>query len=87
MLFGDFAESQSRGFNEAINKEESKEDYGYLSDSDLKDDEEERVPSTAGLQLSNLSGVRVESQFAPEVYKEEVEKGKVVKIPDVAFVM
>ena len=87
MLFGDFAESQSRGFNEAIDEGESTEDFGYLSGSDLEDDEDEKVPSIAGsgLQVSNVFGSGAENKISPEDYKEGVEKGKVVKIPDVAF--
>ena len=85
MLFGDFAESQSKDFKEAIDKGETTEDYGYSSDSDLEDDEDEKVPSTAGsgLQQSNSFGA---SNVTAENYKERVEKGKVVKIPDIAFV-
>ena len=88
MLFGNFAESQSKDFGEPINEEEFTEDYGYSSDSDLEDDEDGKVLSTAGSRLSPLkpAEVMVENKTAPEDYKEEVEKGKVVKIPDVAVV-
>ena len=37
-LFGNFAESRSKGFEEAIYENEYAEDYGYLSDSDLEDE-------------------------------------------------
>ncbi|KAF9790973.1 hypothetical protein BJ322DRAFT_1039080 [Thelephora terrestris] len=42
LLFGNFAESQSKDFKEAIDEVEFGEDYGYLSDSDLEDDEDEK---------------------------------------------
>ena len=88
MLFGDFAESQSKDFGEPINEEEFTEDYGYLSDSDLEDDEDGKVLSTAGSGLFPLkpAEVMVENKTAPEDYTEDIEKGKVIKIPDVAFV-
>jgi hypothetical protein len=42
VLFGNFSESQSKDFKEAVNEEESADDYGYLSDSDLEEDEDEK---------------------------------------------
>ena len=45
VLFGNFAEAQSKDFNkEAIDEGESAEDYGYSSDSDLEDDDDMRAP-------------------------------------------
>jgi hypothetical protein len=75
VLFGDFAEAQSRDFKEAIDEDESTEDYGYLSDSDLGDDQDEKASSPNCTAEPPL-----------EVYEERVERGKVVKIPDVPFV-
>ena len=44
--FGNFAESRSKDFDrEVVNDEEPTEDYGYLSDSDLEDDEDEKAAS------------------------------------------
>lgn len=78
MLFGDFAESQWKVFKDsAVDEAESAEDYGYLSDSDLGDDEDERVSS---LEVSG------ESKSTREHRDERIEKGKIVKIPDMAFV-
>jgi len=80
VLFGNFAESQLKDFTkEAIDEvDESAEDYGYLSDSDLEDDEDEKVASVA---------IPGEDKKIPcEQHEERVEKGKVVKIPDVAYV-
>ena len=79
MLFGNFAESQPKDFDkEAVSEQEYAEDYGYLSDSDLGDDEDTkdapvRVP---------IKG----QKFLCENHDEHVEKGKIVKIPDMAFV-
>ena len=85
MLFGNFAESQSKDFNEAIDEDESTEDYGYLSDSDLEDNEDEKAPLFDATSKSTVhfSG---EDKILCGVHEECVEKGKVVKIPDMAFV-
>src|ERR1700729_2929701 len=46
VLFGDFAESQSKDFDEeTVDEEGSAEDYEYLSDSDLEDFEDEKGSS------------------------------------------
>ena len=41
MLFGDFAEARVTDWEEVVDEEERGEDFGYLSDSDLEDDEDE----------------------------------------------
>ena len=93
VLFGNFAESQSKDFSkDTIDDEESTEDYGYLSDSDLEDDEDENIASfkrtgRAKVHPSDPFGVVGEDKrIFLEEHKEYVEKGKVVKIPDMAFV-
>ena len=92
MLFGDFAEAQPIEFNEAIDEEETAEDYGYSSDSDLEDDEEESATSFELLSESNVlrsdptSVAPVVRKIVSEEQEERTGKGKVVKIPDVAFV-
>ena len=86
MLFGDFAESQSKDFKEAVNEEESTVDYGYSSDSDLEDDEDVIVAAESRIRLPDPIGALVEDEVAPEDHKEGIKRGKVVKIPDVAFV-
>jgi len=93
VLFGDFAESQSKDFNEEeLDGEEYAEDYGYLSDSDLEDDEDEKVAplkrtSKPRVHQFDFFGVTYEEKrLLCEEYEEPVEKGKVVKIPDMAFV-
>ena len=84
MLFGDFAESQLKDLKEVVDEEGSTEDYGYLSDSDLEDDEDERVSSLEALPFNTLE-VSGEGD-ACEHREERLERGKIVKIPDMAFV-
>lgn len=93
MLFGNFAESGLKTFDEEeIDEEDYAEDYGYSSDSDLEDDKDEKFSwfkyvsywmllpfALFGLLLedeSSLCGERV----------RRAERGKVVDIPDMAFV-
>jgi len=92
VLFGNFAESQSRDFSkEEIDEEESTEVYGYSSDSDLEDDEDEKI---ASFKNTNKSMVHTFDPFAIsgegksfcEEHEERVENGKLVKVPDIAFV-
>ena len=90
MLFGDFAESQSKDFRDPINEEEFAEHYEYSSDSDLEDDEDEKVTSLNNTIESNgnqLGPPRIpgSGNFC-EDHEEHTERGKVVKIPDIAFV-
>jgi len=92
VLFGNFAESQPKDFKEAIDGEESAEDYGYLSDSDLEDDEDENVASFKSASKAKVypfNSFRAPSEDRRtlcEEHEECVEKGKVVKIPDMALV-
>jgi hypothetical protein len=93
VLFGNFVESQSKDFSkDAIDDEETAEDYGYLSDSDLEDDEDEKVASfkhacKAKVHPFDPFGIPGEDRrILHEEHEEHVEKGKVVKIPDMAFV-
>jgi len=82
VLFGGFAEAQSKDFNEeTIDEEEFAEDYGYSSDSDLEDDEDRRVAPVVPVAVP-----RQETKTPCEEHKERIEKGKMVKIPDMAFV-
>ena len=79
MLFGDSAESQSKGFEDPIDDEECAEDYGYSSDSDLEEEDGER-------SASNHAGWLGVSPHACENHEEPFRTGKVVKISDIAFV-
>ena len=76
--------------------DEFAEDYGYSSDSDLEDAgdglripqsvvaEDATQPEVRGLTDSPV--IASEGKMACEDHEECVEQGKVVKIPDVAFV-
>ena len=91
MLFGDFAESQSKDLSDPIDEEEFAEDYGYLSDSDLEDYEDERPSSSKQETKSELHPFDPfvtpdNEKIGCEGHVERVGKGKVVKIPDIAFV-
>ena len=86
MLFGDFAESQSKDFQEPIDEGETAEDYGYLSDSDFEDDADE-TPSSEHTSKPETHPLAAPGEnIGCKNHEERVEKGKVVKIPDVAFV-
>jgi len=92
VLFGNFAESESKLFDEEEIDEEYAEDYGYSSDSDLDDDEDEKVSwfqyvGRLVVLLFALLGFLFEdgSNLCGEREKR-AERGKVVKIPDMAFV-
>ena len=87
------AEAQLEDFNkDVIDHEEFAEDYGYSSDSDLEDNEDEKV---ASFKQATKSKAHLFDPFAIpgederifcEEHGEHVDKGKVVKIPDMAFV-
>ena len=79
MLFGNFAESQSKDFNEEpLNEQEYAEDYGYSSDSDLEDGEDVKgVPVAVSTKSEEIHC---------DNHDDRVERGKIVKIPDMAFV-
>ena len=73
---------------ETIEDEECADDYGYLSDSDLEDGEDEKVLSSESTTKSkgrpfDLPG---KNKIVCEGHEERVNKGKAVKIPDMAFV-
>ena len=92
VLFGNFAEAQPRDFKEAIDGEETTEDYEYFSDSDLEDDEDEKNTSSKEKTrpMSHPFDPFVtpyeERRTPSEENEERIGEGKVVKIPDVAFV-
>ena len=87
VLLGNFAESRLKGFKDPIEEEEYTDDYGYLSDSDLEDDED-----TISLKHAAKPEVHPPDPFEIpggkiiyEEYEENARNGKVVKIPDMAF--
>jgi hypothetical protein len=85
VLFGNFAEAQPRGLKEAIRGEETTEDYGYLSDSDLEDDEDMKTRPVVR-PFDQFMTSRKERRSPSEENEEGIGEGKIVKIPDVAFV-
>ena len=96
VLFGNFAESQLKDFDQeaAIDEVGSAEDYGYLSDSDLEDDEDEKSPhssmvpqkSSRGFTLPTRWRFSTRTRKLSEEHGGHVDKGKVAKITDTAFV-
>ena len=89
-------ESQSRSLREAIDQQEFAEDYGYSSDSDIEDEEDEWKIQQCGVTsygigsevriLSGSPAISGEDKIAYEDHDECAKQGKVVKIPDVAYV-
>ena len=89
MLFGNFSESQPKDFKEAIDEEELAENYGYSSDSDLEEDEglsSSKDTPRPKAHPSDPPAIPRKDRTAYEERGEHVDKGKVVKIPDIAFV-
>ena len=97
VLFGTFAEADLKDFSEVTDDSESAEDYGYYSDSDLEEDDDHVVSSgeqpkkTAPLGgypldpfCSSLGDEKSTHTYGER--KEPPEKGKVIKIQDVAFI-
>ena len=85
-LFGNFAESRSKGFDEAIYENEYAEDYGYLSDSDLEDEKPPFARKQVKVSSAHPFPTLGEDKLVHEKIEGRVWKGKVVKIPDVVFV-
>jgi hypothetical protein len=77
-----------RDFEEPIDEGDSAEDYGYLSDSDIEDDGDENVSSNEQAARPNNRPFDLSDRDRTvcEGHDEPVEKGKVVKIPDMAFI-
>ena len=77
--------------DEAIDQAAAAEDYGYSSDSDLEDDEDEKVSSfkqggKGKRQQFDPFAIPGEEKVVYEECKERIEKERVIRIPDVAFV-
>ena len=82
VLFGAFAEAETRDFSE-IDGDEFAEDYGYSSDSDLEEDGDFESPDAAGIQPASS----LRQQEAPDgEYEENPQAGKVIRVQDVAFI-
>jgi hypothetical protein len=81
VLFGNFSEAELRDFDDDIGSNGSAaEDYGYHSDSDLEDDEDGNDKLNAGPSKQSHCSV------GESYHTELINKGKIVKIPDIAFV-
>ena len=95
VLFGTFAESESKDFSEPLDDVESAENYGYHPDSDLEEDED-YVCSKTTKQTTPARGHLFDPFcFLPPAdnsgppcgeHKENLETGKVIKIQDMAFI-
>lgn len=97
MLFGQFGEAEPKDFSEPLDDDESADDYGYYSDSDLEEDEDCVSLTKSPKQNSLPTGSNLPDPFhfslsedkpAPTCgeYEGRPEKGKVIKIQDMAFV-
>ena len=90
MLFGVFAEAESKDFSEPLDDTKCAAEYGYYSDSDLEDeDSATEAPKPArGHPFDTFCFLPTDSESTPArgEYKEHLEKGKVIKIQDMAFI-
>lgn len=81
MLFGPFAEAESRDFYE--NDDEFAEDFGYSSDSDLEEDWDFEASPIVGTEDTPFPRQR-EAPYGQ--YEENIQAGKVIRIQDIAFI-
>ena len=100
MLSEDFAGSESEDLKDPLDEAESADVYGYLSDSDLEDGRELPEVRSPSLESAEPTGVNLpppacrhlsinhenNEDIPCEFHQERVEKYKVVKISDIAFV-
>ncbi|KAF9778364.1 hypothetical protein BJ322DRAFT_495081 [Thelephora terrestris] len=97
LLFGKFGEAESKSFSEPLEDTESADDYGYCSDSDLEEDEDGSTSSKVAQGQTTLARGNgsdpfnfppIENKPPPTCgeYQEHPEKGKVIKIQDMAFI-
>ena len=89
MLFGTFAESESKDFSEPLGDAEYAENYGYHSDSDLEDDEDSEAPKPArGHPFDPFCFTTTDKKPTPSrrEHEERLEKGKVIRIQDMALI-
>ena len=98
VLSGAYLESEPKDFSEPIDEGEQAENYGYYSDSDLEDDDDDAVNAAektlkkaASLKSNSLDPIRLPAhdQTPAQVYGEWNEspgKGPIIKIRDVAFI-
>ena len=93
VLFGTFAEAESKDFSERLDDNECAENYGYYSDSDLEEDEDSVRSKKTLKQKEPTRGHPFDPFCFPSTddkpiygkHEERLEKGKVIKIQDMAF--
>ena len=95
VLFGQFGEAESKDFSEPLKDTESADDYGYYSDSDLEGDEDPGSKEAPKQNSPTEGNISDPFRFSPvgEIlvpphgkYEEDLKKGKVIKIQDMAFI-
>lgn len=97
MLFGQFGEAEPKDFPEPLDDDESADDYGYCSDSDLEEDDDSASSNKSSKQNSLAAGSNlpdpfyfppIENEPAPTCgeYEGRLKKGKIIKVQDMAFV-
>ena len=93
VLFGEFSEAEPKDLGaDLCDDEPAVVDYGYHSDSDLEDveDDEPNRPTPAPDESSTSPSSRpyglMGEENRYENHAELASKGKVVRIPDMAFV-
>ena len=92
VLFGTFAEAESRDFSEPLDSGEYAENYGYYSDSDLEKGDLEDTPKetrpTRGHPFDPFCFTLTDGKSTPAhgEYEERLGKGKVIKIQDMALI-
>lgn len=93
VLFGTFAEAESKDFSERLDDNECAENYGYYSDSDLEEDEDsvhskktlKQKEPTRGHPFDPFCFPSTDDKPTYGKHEEHLEKGKVIKIQDMAF--
>lgn len=97
VLSGQFAESEPKEFSGPVDEGEQAENYGYYSDSDLEDDDEDAVNAAGRASKGairprrNLHPTRSTADQKEPVpthgeWEELLAKGTVIKIRDIAFI-
>lgn len=93
VLSGNFAEAKSKDFSETVDDSETAEDYGYYSDSDLEDGNDDLVHSditgTAVPPKDHHSSSSTGDHKSLDTHGEHMERpqqGKVIQIQDIAFI-
>ena len=94
VFFGAFAEAESKNYSKSLDDDECAGNYGYHSDSDLEQDEDSSEETSRqtepirGHPFDPFCFAPTENESKPTYgeYTECLEKGKTVKIQDMAFV-